>query len=333
VIQKKKPHLSVQAGRATFLKARVVAQDTGQNLHAVALRFALERFLARVFGSALGDGLYLDPSAMDVSIEGNTVTLKGGMVMCFAEDRNPLQGRSTSDADLHVTGFAGSMQDFVDILKGVLAGPPPQGPDDGVRFDTDEMMVARVKEENSGGTVTIPLQIAEMTLQVKSDCTFDLRPMHADAPVVEYPSVLPALGLPAFKVRRVPFEFMVADKVAAMISLGDTNYRIRDYHDVYVILSRDKVDREALVRTFAATCAFKRVALPQSVDAVPGLSDAFAAAKSDRWLQERVTKRFSIEAGFPEVVRYLRDQLRPVFAAAHGLDEMPAWAAAPRGRR
>lgn len=327
----KKPHLSVPAGAEAFARLRKVQAAHGGNLHKIGLRYALERFLFRIFhdDGAGGARLFLNPEN-DVVLATDTITLKGGMTMTFAEDVPPLQGRSTGDADLHLAGFPGSMSDYAAILRRVLAGPPPSGPDDGVRFDVDAVELRRDREERTGGTVTIPLQIGSLWLQVKTDVSCDARPMHDRAPVVEYPSVVPDSGLPPPVVRRVPYEFMLADKVIAAVEYGEANIRIRDYHDVRLILGKRLVDEGFLARTLAATARFKGLDLPATMDDAPGFSDAFAQAKSRRYAEERKAKNYQVPGEFPEIVAWLRENLEPVLQAAHAVSEMPDWAAAPR---
>lgn len=325
----KKPHLDVQIGRETFAQIAKVAADKDDTIHNVATRYALERFLQRLFHAADGSDLLFDPVS-SVGIDRESATLKGGMTMTFAEELPPLDGRSTGDADLHFASFGGSMEDYASILRKCLEGPPSTGPDDGVRFDVEDLKVSRDREERSGGSVTIPLQIGKLFLVIKSDVTFDARPMHAAAPVVSYPSVLPGRMADPVLVRRVPFEFMVADKLSAAISLGIRNYRIRDYYDMRLILGRDKVDREALAETVAATMTFKGLELPASTDDIPAFSNEFALAKAARWDQEKVAKRYLVDEDFPTVVSWLRAEFQPILDRAHEVASLPEWAHAPR---
>lgn len=324
---RKRLDLVTPRGVEVFAEILRVARSEGRTHQVVGLRYALERFLSRVFGSAAAGRLHLDPGRMEIGVAGDAVVLKGGMVMCFAEDVDPLRSRSTSDADLHLANFSGTMGDYAEILRAVLA--EPSSPDDGIRWDVGGIAVARQRDERSGGTVTIPLQIGEFPLQIRSDCTFDHRPMHAGAPVLDYPTVLPTLGLPSFSVRRVPWAFMVSDKVAAMSALGIANYRIRDYHDVHLIMGRRRSELGDLPDVLAATYAFKGVRLPASTAEMPALSDAFVARQGTRWLQEGATKRYGVALGLGEVVAELRAGLDPVLARANAIAVQPDWAAPP----
>lgn len=326
---RKRLDLVTPRGVEVFAEILRVSRKESRTHQVVGLRYALERFLSRVFGSGAANRLYLDPAAMEIGVDGGSVTLKGGMTLCFAEDVDPMRSRSTSDADLHLAGFNGTMEDYASVLRAILKGP--SSPDDGISWDVEGISVSRQKDERGGGTVSIPLQIGEFPLMIRSDCTFDYRPMHAGAPVVAYPTVMPSLGLPSFSVRRVPWTFLVSDKVAAMSALGLANYRMRDYHDVHLVMSRRAAELGDLPSVLAATYAYKGVPLPASTAEMPALSDAFVARQSPRWKVEGATKRYGVVTGFADVVADLRRMLDPVLAEAADLAAAPGWAEGAEG--
>lgn len=327
----KKPQLDSKAGRAAFRRVREASTETGLPLHNIALRYALERFLKRLFdaGRPEAGGLALRPD-FKVDFDAGAITLKGGLTMTYAEDVPPHLGRSTGDADLHLAAFPGSMEDYAELLRLVLSRSEEGDYDDGVRFDTDGIVVSRDREERSGGTVTVPLQIGQLWLQVKTDVTFDARPMHERAPFVEYPSILPnAVMDPAF-VRRVPWEFMLADKIGAAFENGMFNKRVRDYADMRLLLATQDIDEVFLAETLAATMRFKDLPLPASMNDAPGFSDAYAATRASRWEHEKVNRRFRVQDPLPDIVPWLRDRLQPVLTLAKDVEALPPWAFGPR---
>jgi Domain of unknown function (DUF1814). len=325
------PDLVTLAGREAFSRIKDIAKEKGQPLHSVALRYVLERFLHRLFSSQDPgvERLFVHPRT-NVSLDVSSVTLKGGMTLTFAEQVPVLEGRSTGDADLHLASFGGSMEDYAAILAAGLAGPPASGPDDGVRFDVGAMRVARDREERTGGTLVIPAQVGSLAIQIKTDVSFDARPMHAKAPVVDYPMVLPDAGIPAPVVRRVPYEFMVADKFAAAIAYGIMNKRIRDYPDMRLVLGKGLVDRDFLAETMAATVRFQGRELPETMAEAPAFSDEFARLQSARWETERASRRYVVRESLPEIIAWLREDLEPVLQAARELEDLPAWSSGPR---
>lgn len=328
-----KPELSCDAGKAIQKAVQRIADQKKENLYHVAQRYALERFMFRIFEDQGEDArsLFVVPAG-EARLDQSVVTLKGGMTMTFAENLPPLDGRSTGDVDLHLTAFNGSMEDLADILRRVLAGPPAVGPDDGIRFDVSEIHVARDKEERSGGTISINCQIGLLPMKIKTDCTFDARPMDERAQVRSYPSVLPGLDLGPLRVRCVPWEFMMADKFCAAVQMGAGNYRIRDYADMRVVMGREPsiVDEDFLAETIAATLAFKGLPMPESMDDLPGFADAFAKAKADRWAHERINKNYVVTEDLPTMISWIRERFEPVLQKARALEEIPGWASSPR---
>jgi hypothetical protein len=317
------PELCTPAGIEKFKELRGIARERGFDVHVVALRYALERFLARLFAARDAGRVVLDATA-EHAVSADTLTLKGGLTMFLAEDVAPLDGRSTSDADFHVPHFTGGIEGFAAILRQVLA-TEPDGPDDGLRFDLASLEVAKVKEGKvPGGTVSVGCQIAKLPLKIKADLAFDHRPVHERARVVEYPSVLPNSGLAPVRVRCTPFSYTVADKVQAMVRHGGGNYRIRDYYDLFVILSRGKADLDEVPNAIAETFAVYESDLPASAESMDALSDAYAAAKAERWDVERKSKRYGTEVpALPEVVTFLREALDPLLARARDLPRPP----------
>ncbi len=312
----RKLELSCPAGLEAFSRIKKLAFSKKLEPQDVAMRYALERFLARLFAEPAG--MTLDGTAT-CEFSPETLTLKGGLTMFVAEGVEPLEGRSTSDADFHLVPCEGGghMAKFVDHLRDVLARMP-DGPDDGIRFDLDTLAVQREKDGVvPGGKVTVTCQIGKFALKIRADLAFDARPVHEAAVTQAFPSVLKGSGLPPFEIRRTPFAYTVADKVQAMVRQGAGNYRLRDYYDLYVIFSGPSEEiradlallPEALVRTFDLYGS----RLPAAADEIPALSDAFAAEKAGRWEEERGTKHYG--GRVPElhvVVAYLREALDPV---------------------
>jgi hypothetical protein len=330
----RKAHLDSEAGRKVFKHVQAKSREVNRSIHDVALRYTLERFLYRLFETPAekASGLFLSPVS-EVFLNQDTITVKGGLTMIFAEGVAPFEGRTTGDADLHLAAFPGSMEDYAAILRHGLAGTPATGPDDGIRFDVDAIRVSSDRDERTGGTLVVPLQIGALTLQVKTDVTFDNRPMHDRAPVVEYPSVIPEAGLPPPRIRRVPFEFMLADKFSAAVEYGLANKRLRDYPDMLLLLREVELDPDFLAETIAATLRFRGIPLPASMDAAAGFSDRYAVEKGARWEIEKVSRNYRITIPLTEMLSELRDRLAPVLERAHRAAPLPEWAdgSTPRG--
>jgi len=301
VIRSKRELVS-PAGLKAAAAIREVSEDRELDFHTVAMRYALERFLARVFDAGPGGRVGSD-----------MVTLKGGLTMFIAEGVDPLAGRATSDVDFHVVGAGAGLDDFLDFLRRAL-DRFPGGIDDGLRFDLGTLKVERVRDGNvPGGKVTVDCQLGKTPLHIRSDLGFDARPVHELAIPVEFPSILAGTGLPAFPVRRTPFAYTVADKLQAMVRHGAGNYRIRDYYDLYVILSREQADLDQLPEAIRSTFDLYGSEIPGSADEIAALTDAFAESKAARWEIERRSKNYGTAVpALSEVVRFIRERVDPI---------------------
>jgi len=301
-------------GMLVFARIVELSATRGLDLHGLSMRYALERFLARVFAPDAPATIGLDGTSR-MELGQDSITLKGGLTMFIAEGVHPLDGRSTSDADFHVapTADGGHAEQFVFFLRQTL-GRRPGGFDDGVTFDLDTLAIAKVKDGNvPGGKVTVTAQIGKFAVKIRSDIAFDTRPINAQAGRVPYPNILPRDSGPPITIRHTPWEYGVADKLQAMVRHGIGNYRMRDYYDMYVILKGGKADLDRLPDAIQSTFDLYGSEIPASVDDMPALGAEYVAAKTARWDSERETKQFGDRVpSLAEVVDYLRETIDPV---------------------
>jgi hypothetical protein len=303
-------------GLLVFQRIVELAATRGMDLHGLAMRYALERFLARVYSADAPKPLTFDASST-MEIGQDSITLKGGLTMFIAEGVHPLDGRATSDADFHVTPTAdgGHSEQFMEFLRTTL-GHRPGGFDDGVTFDLSSLAIASVKDGNvPGGKVTVVAQLGKLAVKIRSDIAFDSRPINEQAGSKPYPNILPDDAGPPIMIRHTPWEYVVADKLQAAVRLGIGNYRMRDYYDLYVILKRGLVEPEALAEAVRVTFDLYGSTIPESVDDMPALGAEYVALKSARWDSERETKQFGDRApDLHEVVDFLRERIDPVLS-------------------
>jgi len=97
-------------------------------------------------------------------------------------------------------------------------------------------------------------------------------------------SVFPALlDFPAPHIRSYPIYTVVAEKFEAMVKLGITNSRMKDFYDVWFLSRRFDFDGATLHKAIHATFARRQTALG---DQLPyQLTDGFAkeATKQTQW--------------------------------------------------
>ena len=189
--------------------------------------------------------------------------LKGAMLLRLWSD-HPY--RATRDLDLLRTVDT-STQTLLAALRTICEAEVPP---DAVVFDaTIELAEIRAEDEHAGtrATLVARLDTARLRLQVDIGRADDVWP----APYRRaYPTLL---GFPAPEVLVYPREAVVAEKLEAMVVLGDRNSRIKDYFDLDHLAASFAFDRgdlaEAVRRTFA------RRGTPIPTEAPIGLTPAY----------------------------------------------------------
>jgi hypothetical protein len=144
--------------------------------------------------------------------------------------------------------------------------------DDGLVFDVDTLGVHVIREDNRHGGVrtTLRAYLAGARIPVKIDIGF------ADAvtpPAIDldFPTLLE--GMPSATVLAYPMETVVAEKVEAMVDLGISNSRMKDFTDVAVAAKRMAFDGATLVSVLRATFHRRGTALPDGE--IVAMTDSF----------------------------------------------------------
>ena len=132
-----------------------------------------------------------------------------------------------------------------------------------------------------------------------------------------YPVLIP--DFPPPRLRTYPVYTVVAEKLHAIVLLGMTNSRLKDYLDLWVLLDRKVLDAGTLATAIAATFTSRTAALPTELPI--GLSEEFAADASRRALWAAFLKKSGLAPMPPaDVVNTLQPALAQaaLLAAAHG---------------
>lgn len=272
-------------------RLRNVARQRGEDPQLVLVRYVNERLLYRLSSSS---------SAEDFVLKGATLFLVW-------------KGRShrvTRDLDLLGRGPADEGR-MVRIFREVCAVACD---DDAVSFDPATVQAAAIREGAAYAGVRVRLRgrLGRADVPVQIDIGFG--DAVTPGPVaVELP---PVLDLPAARLRAYPRETVIAEKVHAMVVLGRDNSRMKDFHDVWLLL-REVEDDALLGRAIAATFARRATPLPEAVP--DAWSDAFAADATKRSQWETFLERARVDQrpSLDEVVRVLRDRLDVVLGLIH----------------
>ena len=182
------------------------ARQTGDVYQTLLTSFCFERFLYRLGQSDVRERF----------------VLKGAMLLRVWSDQ---PYRATRDLDLLRMGDGS----FEAIRADIQTICSVQVQPDGVSFDADavEVEAIRAEDEYAGTRATLPAHCgtARLSLQIDMGLGDSVWP-------VPHPCSYPALlDFPPPEVLAYPREAVVAEKLEALVVLGDRNSRIKDFFD------------------------------------------------------------------------------------------------------
>lgn len=232
------------SGRGTNIAASIAARllnrarRSGEDYQTLLTNFCFERFLYRLGVSALRDRF----------------VLKGAMLLRVWSDQ---PYRATRDLDLLRRGDA-SFEAIKEDIRVICATPVEV---DGVVYDADSIRVEaiRAEVEYAGTRAALPVRCdsARLTLQIDMGIGDSVWPAPQRC---IYPTLL---DFTAPDVLAYPREAVVAEKIEAMIVLGDRNSRIKDFFDLYHLARDFEFDRATLTESVRKTFARRRTPIPR----------------------------------------------------------------------
>ena len=284
------PHEITNMAASVHQRLKNHADRTGRYFGEVLLTYGIERFLYR---------LSMSPS-------GKRFVLKGGLMLMVW--RSAVH-RPTKDIDL-----LGHMSNDPAVVAAAIREACEQSvEDDGIIFDADSMQTApiAVEKEYEGVRVTLVGRLARAIIRMQVDVGFgDV--VVPEAQEVEVPSVL---GFPPAHLLAYPRETMVAEKLEAMIRHGETNSRVRDFLDVWLLSRQFEFAGDGLLRAVRATFTTRDTRLD---DDPACFTTSFAEDQSRQIMWATFLRRSQIEgapATFAEVVQGVETFVRPLLGA------------------
>ena len=211
--------------RARLLKK---SRETGEDFQFLLQRYVAERFLYRL-GKSQHRERYVLKGAMLLVLWGEAVY------------------RPTRDLDF--TGYGSSLAD--DVRSTIREICEIQVADDGVIFDSREIAIESIREHGEYDSLRArfkaTLDRARIRMQIDIGFGNAIQPAPTYA---HYPTLLDA---PPPQIRVYPREAVVAEKLHAMVVLGQRNSRYKDFYDLHTLAQHLAFDGEHLTRAVIAT--------------------------------------------------------------------------------
>ena len=226
--------------------------------------------------------------------------LKGGALL-YAHDG--FQARPTLDIDFMARRISNDAENIKGIFSEICQIACAE---DGVTFDSDTIETGEiaVTKEYHGIRVSIMAHLDTAQQRIAMDVGF------GDV-ITPYPQQLafPAL-IDTVPGTTILLETVVAEKFQAMISLSLGNSRMKDFFDVYQIMTRQDIDTEILGEAIKATFANRDT---KYVENHPLFSEEFFTDSNRNLYWEGFLRRikFGEELSFVAVGELIRDRLQP----------------------
>ncbi|PKP56615.1 hypothetical protein CVT91_12630 [Candidatus Atribacteria bacterium HGW-Atribacteria-1] len=215
------------------VKARLknIAKDYKKTFNLILQLYMQERLLYRLSVSEYKDNFIL----------------KGGLLLF---SMTGFTGRPTRDIDFLAYQISNDMENIKEIFKNICKIEY----NDSVVFDSNSVLVEEIREEAEYKGVRVKLTgyLGKAKEMLWVDIGFnDI--VVPEAIAADYP-VLLDMDYP--KIKMYTFESVVAEKFEAIVSLGELNSRMKDFYDIFILLSEKKFNRDFLQKAIVET--FKR---------------------------------------------------------------------------
>lgn len=278
-----------------------LSKETGRPFNELLVYYGIERFLYR----------------LSVSRHADRFILKGALAMLVWQ--TPVT-RPTRDIDL-----LGKTSNDLAAIRGLFAEVCHKTvADDGLVFGSTSVTTEPIAEDADYEGVRVKFQGKLVNARVAMQIDIGFSDVITPAPEeVVYPVLL---DQPAPHIKAYNRETAIAEKVEAMVSLGELNSRMKDFFDVWVLAQTHDFDGTILAASVAGTFARRKTPVETSPSC---FSDAFtkSPAKAAQWKAFVKNLRAThVPVDFGDVIAAVAAFVRPVLEAiAAGQEFRSVW--------
>jgi hypothetical protein len=187
-------------------------------------------------------------------------------------------------------------------------------------FDTATITAESIRDgsEYDGLRLKIRAHLGESDILLQVDVGFG----NAIVPGPEEAEVRTLLGDPPPRILSYPRESVVAEKLHALVTLGERNSRYKDFYDLHAMARAFTFERSTLVH--AARMTFERRATPITEELPVGLAGPFYSSQSRGEQWRAYVRRNSLaetSQDFVVVGEQVIQFLRPIWNCLVGSEE------------
>lgn len=247
----------MQQGDNIAESIRQRAKNSGFDPLDAMRRFVMERFIVR----------------LNIADEAERVVLKGGMAWWLRPELAE-HARSTYDVDIHLH-VPERHEDVVALFKRAQEIDC----NDGCRYEFKRIRKLEHTGEHEGLRVMVRAYIGTKFVDFHSDIGFGgTKPSNLKS--VSFKSMHPRVS--GGGILMTPPEFVVSEKIHAIVKIGMENTRLKDYNDLYV-LSEFDLDPSDLSYAMETTFSDRNYDIPFDTSEVSGLTSEYALKNQEPW--------------------------------------------------
>ncbi len=204
----------------------------------ILTQFAIERLLFRLSMSTYADQF----------------VLKGAQLFLIWME---MPHRPTRDLDLLHQGDSGiqQLEAIFSEVSTIITEPP-----DGIIFYPDSVKGIVIREDAVYEGVRINIQFS--LNNAKDVLQIDIGTGDIVVPAPDMVKIISLLDFPPVNLRAYPKETVIAEKLEAMISLGISNSRMKDFYDLWILSKSFQFDGKLLSHAIAATFQRRQTKIP-----------------------------------------------------------------------
>lgn len=275
-------------GKSVRTRLVNLMNETGYKYMYLLARYFNERLLYRVSVSQYKDNFLL----------------KGGSLL-YALDG--LEARPTVDIDFMADRISRDRDNMTEIFRRIVAIGCDE---DGVYFDTESIRPEPITVDKKYPGLRFYVTAHMDTIVHNMSVDIGFGDVVSPCPMtIDFPLLLP--NIPSVNLQAYSLETVVAEKFHAMIDRDETNSRIKDFFDCYMLLTQRNISDETLFEAIKATFDNRALAYKPNLKL---FSDEFATDKERiiRWKAFLKKIKWKEEIPFPVVMQIIKDRLQPM---------------------
>ena len=240
---------------------------------------------------------------ISLSMFAESFCLKGGLLLYSISG---FTSRPTQDIDLLGSNIPRKEEQIKDIMEEILLIQV----DDGLVFTTNTMILREITEgaDYQGKRLKVECKLGNIRTNLKLDIGFgDI--IYPGPVQMDYPTLLKNN---TFKITAYSLESVIAEKFEAMIVLDSRNSRMKDFYDVYDLLTMtSQIKNSSLSKAIKLTLQRRKTNTPKS----PAIfQESFANNPRNLMLWNAFLSRIkSDDIDFILVMKTIKDRLEPIY--------------------